>query len=243
MPENDELEPEPDLDFEPPPSQPDPIAPLPKLEPDLEPEVALEDDLEFVAAPAPPPKPTRKASVKGRGGRAPAIALAAGAVAVIVVLAAVILFRQQVVQAVPAAAGAYAAVGLPVDRLGLVIEQVKSRAVLEAGRPVLSVTGVVRNTRDLAAEAPPIRVSLLDKAGNPVAGKIAQPLNGRIPPGATRYFAISLPDPPAGSHELEIAFEAAEASHPAAAAAPKAVEPAEAQPLAPGSPDSLEKHG
>ncbi len=101
----------------------------------------------------------------------------------------------------------FAAVGLPADRLGLTIGEVRSVAALQAGRPVLSITGAIRNTRDKTVTVPPLRVSILDRAGKPVAVKIARPLNAETPPGAKRYFAIVIPDPPAGSASLDIVFE------------------------------------
>jgi hypothetical protein len=123
-------------------------------------------------------------------------------------------------------------VGLPADRLGLVIDQVKTQPTFQGGRPVLSVTGAIRNTRDEAVTAPSLRVSLMDKAGKPIAARIARPLNARIPPGATRYFAIAIPDPPAGLQTLDIAFEAG--TPPGSGPAVEAVlgpEPLEAEPV------------
>ncbi|WP_337186415.1 DUF3426 domain-containing protein [Phenylobacterium sp.] len=187
--------------------------------------------------PAPPPKPKRS----------PVLAIGLGVLAVLAVgTGAGILLRHQIAGAIPATAPVFAALGLPVNTLGLVIEGVASKPGFQGGRPVLSVTGAIRNVRKDAVEAPPIRVSLLDRNGKVVAGVAAQPLNAKVPPGATRYFALSLLDPPAGAHELEVAFDpAAEAVVPAtprAEAPPDVAPPAEAQPLPPGSPDALEAH-
>lgn len=196
-----------------------------------------------------------------------------GAVAAVVMVAAIgglVLFRQQVVGVVPASAGAFRALGLPVNTLGLVIEGVVSKPTFVAGRPALSITGAIRNVKDEAREAPALRISLLDEAGETVAGLIAQPLNAKVPPGGKRYFAVSLPEPPRNAHKLEIAFEggdhAVEApagkggehgkpahgetthaapahgeAHPPAAAG-HAPEPIEAKPLSPDSPDALHPH-
>lgn len=200
-----------------------------------------EDDLNFVTAPL---TPARKAKPKPP----PLAAYVAGGVAVGLVLlgGGIILARQPIAEIVPATAPMFAAIGLPVNTLGLVIEQVKSQPRFQGGRPVLSVTGAIRNVRDEPIQAPPIRVSLLGGDGKAMGGLVAQPLNGRVPPGARRYFALTLPDPPAGARQLEVAFapEArAEAAAPSAVTAPAgATEPAEAQPLAPGSPDALPKH-
>lgn len=215
------------------------------------PEPAAAEDIDFVAPvrsprPAPPPKPRRTGLIAGG---------AVGAV-LIVALGAAIALREQVATAVPGTAGLFAAVGLPVSDLGLVIEGVKSTPTFEAGRPVLSVTGAVRNTRDGAAEVPPIRLSLLDRNGKTVFTKVVDPVDPKVVPGAAkRYFAVSLPDPPSTARELEIGFEAGprqtvaantvEAGHAApdhAAPDHPAAEAAEAQPLASDSPDALESH-
>jgi predicted Zn finger-like uncharacterized protein len=211
------------------------------------------DDLAIVSK-AKAPKPKAPPEKKRRVG----IFIGLGvAVALIGAIGAAVLFRQAVVDAVPATAPVFEAVGLEVDTLGLAIEDVTFKAVLQAGRPVLSITGVIRNKNKVATEAPPIRLSLLDKSGAPLASLLAQPLNARVPPGGRRYFAVSFPDPPASSAKLETAFDLtakpaghapaghaapdhAEAAHaPAEGHAPEAVE---AKPLPADSPDALTPH-
>ena len=201
-----------------------------------------DDDIEFVAAPV---TPSRRPAPKRRPVGLYVVATVGVGLAALAGLA--VILRQQVATAMPATAPLFAGIGLPVNTLGLVIESVKSQAVLQAGRPALSVTGAIRNTRDGPVQAPPIRINLLDKGGKQVSTTLIQPLNGKVPPGATRYFAISLPAPPAALHDLEIRFEPAEANASTAVAAEthataEAAPPAEAQPLPPGSPDALKKH-
>src|SRR6185437_15594270 len=101
------------------------------------------------------------------------------------------------------------------------------------------------NVRDSAATSPSLRVSLLDKQGNPVAAKLAQPIDGRVPAGAVRHFAIAIVDPPANVHDLQVTFEAPRKAAPVARAAEAVVaapQPVDAQPLPPGSPDALPQH-
>jgi len=209
-----------------------------------------EDDLEFVSAPVTPvrkPEPEKKKA-------SPALVATMSVIAALAVAAgAAVIFRQQVVGVVPATAPVFAAIGLPVNTLGLVMDA-KLQAGFQAGKPVLSVTGSIRNVNKVPTEAPPIRIGLLDRNGKVLAGMLAQPLNAKIPPGAIRYFAISLPDPPSGAHDVDIAFEprakgkvAAGKGHAApaeahAAPAEHAPPPVEAQPLPADSPDALKKH-
>jgi predicted Zn finger-like uncharacterized protein len=205
------------------------------------------EDIDFVA----PVTRARPAAAKPR--RTGLFVGGAVAAVLIVALGAAIALREQVAMAVPGAGAVFAAVGLPVSDLGLVIEGVKSTPTFEAGRPVLMVTGAVRNVRDQPAKVPSIRISLLDRNGKPVFTKVVDPVDPKVVPGdARRYFAVGLPDPPSGARELEIGFEAGgkqtlpttPIEHAAAAAKAAAVpEPAEAQGLPAGSPDALESHG
>jgi predicted Zn finger-like uncharacterized protein len=225
-------------------AEPAPVAQLPP------------EDVEIIAEPAPGPgpepalrrrgaRPVPKPKAKPKRG---AVATWTAIAATVVAAAGVVVFREQIVRMAPGSAGVFAAVGLPVDRLGLTIGDVRSVAALQGGRPVLSITGAIRNTRQQTVTAPPLRVSILDRAGKPVAAKIARPLNAQVPPGATRYFAISIPDPPAGSASLDIVFEApsAAATHTATAEpaveAQMAAEPMEAVP-APEHTEAPADHG
>jgi predicted Zn finger-like uncharacterized protein len=185
-------------------------APSPAPDPAADPTL---DDIDILPAPdnapAPTPPPMRRISPTPKR-RPIGLYLGVGAlVAVAAAAGAAVLFRQQVTNAVPGAAPLFAAIGLPVAVLGLEIEGLKTGAVLEAGRPALTVTGVIRSTRDDAVQAPPIRLSLLDKEGKVVATTVYKPLNAKVPPGARRYFAISLPSPPSSLASLEIGFQAA----------------------------------
>jgi len=199
-------------------------------------EAPPDDDLEFVTAPV---TPARKAAAKKK----PSILLVVAASAIVVLAlagGAVVLLRQQIAGMFPGTAPLFSAIGLPVNTLGLVLEGVKSKAMLQAGRPVWSVTGAVRNVVDEPVAAPAIRLSLLDKDGQEVATLVADTLKARVPPGAVRYFAITMPDPPAGAEKLEVRFELAAApAEPAAATAVATTEPAEAQPIPADSPDAL----
>lgn len=216
-------------------SAPDPVPAAPP-EP-AEVAVTAEDDLEIIAAPG---KPKRRKSPGKPLPLALIIALCVAG-ALVAAIAAVVLVRQQIVDAAPASAPVFAAVGLKVDTLGLVIEHVTSKAALQGGQPVLSITGEIRNRYDTATQAPPIRISLLNQDGQVVAGVLAEPLNAQVPPGARRYFAVSLPNPPSGAHRLEIAFDLSAEAPPLAqaTAVPEAVE---AQALPASSPDALIPH-
>lgn len=172
----------------------------------------------------------------------------AGSAAVVAALiAAAVVFRAQVVQLLPASQAAYAGLGMPVE--SLVIEKIHAEPTFQGGRPVLAVTGQIRNRRDTAAIVPSLRVSLLDRGGKPVAVKVARPIDANAPARAVRHFAIAIVDPPAGVHDLEVTFQTAAKAAARGAAAPRAAEailgapkPMDATPLPPGSPDALPPH-
>ncbi len=175
----------------------------------------------------------------------------AGSAAIIVALvAAALIFRDQVVRAWPASGKAYTSVGVPVNTLGLVIEGVRADPAFQGGRPVLSVTGQIHNIRDAAAASPELKVSLLDKGGKPLTTKLARPIDPNVPAHAVRHFAVAVVDPPAGMRDLEVTFGPAPKTGvkvpiaARAAAAPLAAPPPieDAKPLAPGSPDALAPH-
>jgi predicted Zn finger-like uncharacterized protein len=237
-----------------------PAAAEPAVEAEPEPEVAApEADLEAVPAevePAPVRRPA--AARRGRSARAEARSSAlvwAGAAALAAALiAGAIVFREQVVRLWPKSSAAYAGLGLAVDGGGLVLEQVHVAPAFLAGHPVLSVTGAIRNVRDVPVNAPPVRVTLLNRAGKPVAAKIARPMDATIPARAKRHFVITMLDPPATARDLEVRFEtagdakteprAAEAVlSPAPAAAPAAAAPPAPPPGPHLSPAAATEHG
>jgi predicted Zn finger-like uncharacterized protein len=249
--------PEPAAEADPEPEPP----PAPEIADAAEPEPVVEVQ-EAEDVPSPPPvddlvitgpdrrtfAPARRAPPKAaaRSGRFKA-ALFVGVAAVIALLiAAAILLRGEIVRLWPASSAAFAGVGLAVNDTGLVIENLKFEPTFQGGRPVLSVTGAVRNVTQATVEAPPIRFSLLDQAGEPVAAKIARPIEAGVPPGATRYFAVALQDPPSTAVSIDVAFDAgARAATTSAAAAVSTEGPAqiEAQALPADAPGALPEHG
>jgi predicted Zn finger-like uncharacterized protein len=223
-------------------AQDEPPAPEPAPEsPVFVDELVVEDrdpprPVPFVAPRLTPPRqePAGKALVWG------------GSAAVVAALiAAAVIFRAQVVELLPASQAAYAGLGMPVQ--SLVIEKVHAEPTFQGGRPVLAVTGQIRNRRDTAAMVPSLRVSLLDHGGKPVAVKVARPIDAQAPARAVRHFAIAIVDPPAGVHDLEVTFDTPAKAAAGKGATPRAAEailsaPADATPLPPGSPDALPPH-
>jgi predicted Zn finger-like uncharacterized protein len=209
-------------------------APPPPPEPEP-PAVPAPADLEIVAVEEPPPLPPplrRPAASSRRPVRAErpggALVWAGLAALVVALIAGVLIFREQVVRLWPSSSAAYAGLGFDLRGAGLVLEQVQVKPAFLAGRPVLAVTGAIRNLRDVPVEAPPVRLTLLNRAGQPVAAKIARPADATIPGGAKRHFSVTLLDPPATARELEVRFESG--ARKKAARATAVVSPAPAAP-------------
>ncbi|WP_425993742.1 MJ0042-type zinc finger domain-containing protein [Caulobacter sp. DWR1-3-2b1] len=129
-----------------------------------------------------------------------------------------LIFRIDMVRLWPTTAGAYASVGLPVNTVGLVIENLKAEPSLEDGHAAVTITGVMRNITDHAVIAPPLRVELRNAKDKRVAGRIAAAADPKIPPSEIRHFAITILDPPRTARDLVIDF----AVEPGAAKAVKA---------------------
>jgi predicted Zn finger-like uncharacterized protein len=204
----------------------DAAAPPPKPAPPLPPAAAPApvDEIVFEAPePAAPRKAERRPTASGREASGKVLVWGASAVVIVALIAGLIVFRAQVVQVLPASQKAYAGLGLAVSALA--IEKVHAEPAFQGGRPVLSVTGQLHNLRDDAAEAPALRVSLLDRLGKAVVIKVARPIDAAVPAHATRYFAITLVDPPAAIHDLQVTFEPA-----AKSAAPQRVDAKPADP-------------
>jgi hypothetical protein len=205
----------------------DPAPPPPKSAPPPQPApVAAPLDEVVFEAPASAPAAHRKAPPPrdAGGGKGKALIWAGAAVAVVALIAGAIVLRAEVVRLLPASQAAYAGLGLPVSALA--IEKVHAEAGFQGGHPALSVTGQLHNQRDDAASAPALRISLLDRLGKPVAVKVARPIDAAVPGGAVRYFAVSIVDPPAGTHDLQVSFEPSGKTSPV----PVAISPASGKP-------------
>ncbi|MDO1557912.1 DUF3426 domain-containing protein [Brevundimonas sp. 2R-24] len=131
------------------------------------------------------------------------------------------LFRAEIVELYPRAAGAYAMVGARVNPVGLEFEALKAEPA--AGAPgMVRVSGAVRNVRDRALEAPMIRVSLIDAHGDRVALGRVQPPPPAIAPGQSRTFSILLADPERKAADVDLAFDLDAPRHASRAHQPQA---------------------
>ena len=122
------------------------------------------------------------------------------------ILGVTVILRQDVARIFPRAAGAYAMAGLPVNLVGLTIENQHAQPTLQDGHAALTITGALRNIRDKPIVPPALKISLLNVAGRPVAVKFADPAGASIPPGEARHFVVNMLDPPISATEVDITF-------------------------------------
>ncbi len=114
------------------------------------------------------------------------------------------IFRIEVVRLWPGAATAYAAIGMPVNASGLLIDKVQAAPAIDAGRHALNVTGVVTNVSAAARPAPAFRVSLLDGAGKVLVQKVIQVPAQGLKVGEARKFLLQVADPPPGAKDVDV---------------------------------------
>jgi predicted Zn finger-like uncharacterized protein len=133
-------------------------------------------------------------------------AMGAAVVLVAVLAGSAVIYRNNVARVLPGAARIYAAMGMPVNRLGLVIEGVRAEPTLQDGHAALAVSGVIRNIESRSIASPPLHIALYNGQGRRVDGRIATASDLRIAPGAKRRFAVAIIDPPLGATNLEVGF-------------------------------------
>jgi predicted Zn finger-like uncharacterized protein len=187
---------------------PEPLKPH-WAEPEPDPESFPDPEEEFAAAAQRRAEILRdkKAAAERRSRQQGVInaAISAGLVAAIalaVVLA--IIFRIEVVKVWPGAATAYAAIGMPVNASGLLIDKVQAAPAIAGGRRTLNVTGVVTNASAAPRPAPAFRVSVLDASGKTIMQKVIQVPAQALKVGEARKFLLQVADPPPGAKDVYV---------------------------------------
>lgn len=187
--------------------------PAPPAEPEPEPALAAEPfpdpEEEFAAAAHRRADILRdkKAAAERRARQQGVLnaAIAAGLVAAIalsVVLA--VIFRVEVVKLWPGTATAYAAIGMPVNASGLLIDKVQAAPAIAAGHRALNVTGIVTNASAAARPAPAFRVSVLDASGKTLMQRVIQVPAQALKVGEARKFLLQVADPPPGAKDVYV---------------------------------------
>jgi predicted Zn finger-like uncharacterized protein len=142
----------------------------------------------------------RKRRATLRGWALLATAVAAGA-------AAVAIFPEQVVRALPGAVRLYEKAGSAVNVRGLEIRRVSSQLMTIEGTKVLAVKGEIVNVSDAPRKVPAMRFAVRDGGASSLyAWTLASTGHRSLKPGEATSFLTRISAPPEASEDVEIRF-------------------------------------
>jgi hypothetical protein len=114
--------------------------------------------------------------------------------------------RTDLVTWFPALAGLYAAIGMPVNIIGLEFENSKTLTSFRSGKPVMLITSRIRSIASQTVPVPPVLVSLLDAAGTTVYEWTVTPKATQMAPGEIFDFSTEVSAPPQGAVTVRLSF-------------------------------------
>jgi predicted Zn finger-like uncharacterized protein len=158
------------------------------------------------------PKPAAKTSTKADQPHGSALkrlypVVRGGAVVVLIALVGgLILFRTEIVRALPDMAGIYAAVGLPVNVVGLEFSDVTTLVTRLGDGSALVVSAKIRSVNSRRTAIPPIVATLLDEHGVAVYEWSVTSPAPDVAPGEVVELSAELAAPPEGARELRLSF-------------------------------------
>lgn len=124
----------------------------------------------------------------------------------LLLIAVGLVFRVEIVRMVPDLAGAYAAIGLPVNVVGLEFRDVTTLVTLREGRPVLRVDARIYSVAPRRVPIPPVVVTLLDEAGHSIYEWRVTPAAADLEPGEVVDFSAQLNAPPEAAVRARLGF-------------------------------------
>jgi len=129
----------------------------------------------------------------------------------VLIVGGVIMLRGPIVGQFPQLAGAYAAVGLSVNVIGLEFRNVQTLQSLQQGVDVLAVEGTIASVADHEVAVPQVIVTLLDPRGSSVYEWSVTSKATELEPGETIHFETQLSSPPAGAKNVKLSFASSQA--------------------------------
>ena len=140
----------------------------------------------------------------------PVVAIGWGVLALLLIMLAalVAMAPKTVVSLLPGSARLYAMMGMPVNTLGLAIENVRSAWDDSGPQRVLQVEGDIVNLTAGEVKVPAVMLSLQDASGK----ELSQFTTDVLPlgAGAKSPFSVQIPSPPENVSSLEVRFAKAE---------------------------------
>jgi predicted Zn finger-like uncharacterized protein len=122
------------------------------------------------------------------------------------VLAALLIWRAEVVRLAPQTAQIFAAIGLPVNLRGVAFEDLGITEETHEGVPVMVVQGRIVNITKHDAEVPRLRFAVRNKAGVEIYAWTALPDQNELKAGESMPFRSRLASPPAESKDVLVRF-------------------------------------
>lgn len=138
------------------------------------------------------------------------------------------LLRVDIVRAVPDLAGAYAALGLKVNVVGLEFSGLSTLLSRKNGGEVLTVDASIFSVEARPVPVPPVVIELFDAEGHSLYQWSVPPRTATLEPGESMAFSAELARPPLGAARATLSF-AGSARRIEPAGAPAAATEAAAQ--------------
>jgi predicted Zn finger-like uncharacterized protein len=116
--------------------------------------------------------------------------------------------RTDLVRWLPSLAGLYAAIGLPVNVVGLEFEDTKTINTLREGKVVMQIRARIRSINPRATRVPPVLVSLINDKGVAIYEWTVAPTIGEMEAGEVIDFTTEVNAPPPGAVSVRLSFTA-----------------------------------
>lgn len=127
-------------------------------------------------------------------------------VIVLAVLYAIISYRESIATAWPQTSSIYAAIGMPVNVLGLALNDVTPAQTFDAGQAQLEVSGRVVNVADRDIRVPRLRVALIDADAREIYRWTFDSGLRILGPGQGGGFTTRLNAPPREAQHVSVRF-------------------------------------
>ena len=160
------------------------------------------------AAPAVRTAPRKTPRLRRLAARLRRLAAPIACAAALVGAMAAVAARAEIVAIAPATGGLYAAIGLPVNPVGLAISNVSARLGAGGDKSLLAVEGALVNLRGKETAAPNLRIALRAADGRELYVWTTRPPKDRLAAGERVPFVARLAAPPPGVVDALVKFVA-----------------------------------
>lgn len=150
---------------------------------------------------------TLRPKARGAASRKPPRSiLPTATVAMCALVAALVVWRAEMVRLMPQTAGFYRIIGLDANQRGVAFRDVKLKTDSVDGKPVLVVEGVVESRRRASVAIPQLHFVVRNAVGTAIYGWNAKLDIAALKPGETAAFRSRLASPPANAFSIDVRF-------------------------------------